>query len=610
MEEHLAPGPSDADLVHRARSGDRDAFAAIYDRYADRLHDFCWSMLRNHDDAADATQDTFLRAVERLDQLREPAMVRAWLYSIARRAALARLKSRQRQTPADALVDLPDPEHGPEAAAGESELRELVWTAAAGLGDRDRVLLDLHLRQGLDGAELATAAGVRVGAVYTVLSRLRVQVERSLGALLVARLGRADCTDLDGILTGWDGRFSALIRKRVARHVDSCDVCGERRRTAASPMALLSTVPAVVFAPAELRDTVLAAFDARAGSRSGDDDGGPDGPHATSPDGSGPGSSWWRRHPGRAAGLVTAGVGAVVGGIIAASVLFGPDDDAIPTAAMTSTPVATPHTDQSPPVPPDTSSEATVASTPPDPADGSADDTTDPPAPDGPGNDAGGPADPPASPNAEAPDSEPPASSPGELTVSTDTLDLGARADGGVIGLRNTGGAPVSYQVGTAAAWLAVDHDGGELSIEAARDLRVTVNRAELAEGDHRGMVEVASPSGAAMVDVLVTVERPPSITGVGARPAEIGRAGCAPDTAEAQADISDESGVAGVELWWQGPDGSGTAGMVHRAGRWHAQLGPFTTPGPVTWSVMAIDARGNVAESEPRTLTVTPCPQ
>jgi hypothetical protein len=63
---------SDAELVAAAVAGDRGAFAAIYDRYADRLHDFCWSLLRDRDEAADATQDAFLVAAERLDQLRDP----------------------------------------------------------------------------------------------------------------------------------------------------------------------------------------------------------------------------------------------------------------------------------------------------------------------------------------------------------------------------------------------------------------------------------------------------------------------------------------------------------------------------------------------------------
>ena len=62
----------DAQLVRAATAGGRGAFAAIYDRYADRLHDFCWSLLRDRDEAADATQDAFLVAAERLDQLRDP----------------------------------------------------------------------------------------------------------------------------------------------------------------------------------------------------------------------------------------------------------------------------------------------------------------------------------------------------------------------------------------------------------------------------------------------------------------------------------------------------------------------------------------------------------
>jgi hypothetical protein len=114
------------------------------------------------------------------------------------------------------MTELPDPATGPEQAAERSDLRELVWKAAAGLSERDRALLDLHLRHGLEGAELGEAMGVEPGLAHVLLSRPRDQVERSLGALLVARLGRDDCPDLAGVLADWDGRFSALIRKRVA----------------------------------------------------------------------------------------------------------------------------------------------------------------------------------------------------------------------------------------------------------------------------------------------------------------------------------------------------------------------------------------------------------
>ena len=87
----------------------------------------------------------------------------------------------------------------PEAEAEQSDARDLVWDASAGLADRDRAMLDLHLRQGLEGAELGEAMGVTASNAYVMLNRLKAQVERSLGALLIARLGREDCDDLDGI---------------------------------------------------------------------------------------------------------------------------------------------------------------------------------------------------------------------------------------------------------------------------------------------------------------------------------------------------------------------------------------------------------------------------
>ena len=233
----------DAELARAATAGDRGAFAAIYDRYADRLHDFCWGLLRDRDEAADATQDAFVVAAERLGQLRDPERLRPWLYAVARSQALRRVRARSRVAPEEEMTQLPDPASGPEQAAERSDLRELVWSAAAGLSERDRALLDLHLRHGLEGAELGEAMGVEPGHAYVLLSRLRDQVERSLGAFLVARLGRQDCPDLPQILTGWDGRFSPLVRKQIARHVNACEVCGTARRRLASPLALLAAVP-------------------------------------------------------------------------------------------------------------------------------------------------------------------------------------------------------------------------------------------------------------------------------------------------------------------------------------------------------------------------------
>jgi RNA polymerase sigma factor (sigma-70 family) len=252
---------SDAELVLDARAGDPTACASIYDRYADRIHDFCWSILRDRDAAADAMQDTFVLAARRLDHLRDPSKLRPWLFAIARYEAVRRSRGARPAAVAAAVGGDPDSaaspdDSGPEAVVSSVDAQEIVWAAVAGLSTRDQVLLDLHVRQGLDGHEFAEAVGMSPSQTYTLVNRLRDQVERSLGALLVARLGRDDCVELQRLLEPWDRRFTPAWRKRVQRHVDECDLCTERRRVLASPLALLAAVP-VIPAPHALRNVTL-----------------------------------------------------------------------------------------------------------------------------------------------------------------------------------------------------------------------------------------------------------------------------------------------------------------------------------------------------------------
>jgi RNA polymerase sigma factor (sigma-70 family) len=259
-QEMPMAGRPDAELVADVLTGDRAAFAEIYDRHADRLYDFAHSMLRNREDASDAVADAFVTLAEKLGQLREPDRLRPWLYAIVRAECLRRIKGRQRFVFGgdDRLTDMADTAPSADDLAAASELQQLVWDAAGGLVERDRALLDLHLRQGLDGADLGEAMGVSAASAYVMMNRLRGQLERSVGALLVAKTGRSDCADLDNTLTDWNGEFSPLVRKRVARHVDNCPQCLARKSAMASPLALFAGVPAFA-APAGLRDRVLSS---------------------------------------------------------------------------------------------------------------------------------------------------------------------------------------------------------------------------------------------------------------------------------------------------------------------------------------------------------------
>ncbi len=250
---------SDADLVGAALSGDRMAFAGIYDRYADRLHDFCVGMVRDRDAAADCVQDVFCTAATALDKLREPDKLRPWLYAIARNEALRRIRQRRREEPSEDLPDEASDDAGPDTMAARNELANLVAEAAGGLSDRDRAVLELGYRHGLDGPELAEALGVSTASAKKIMQRLRDTMERSLGALLVARRGQQgnNCAELGAILAGWDGTFTILMRKRIARHIEGCPTCDQDRRRMVNPVALLGGTPLFIPAPTWLRERTL-----------------------------------------------------------------------------------------------------------------------------------------------------------------------------------------------------------------------------------------------------------------------------------------------------------------------------------------------------------------
>ena len=255
-----AGGLDDAALARAAAAGDRAAFAAIYDRYADRLHDFCIGMLRDREAAADCVQDVFVTAATKLVQLREPDRLRSWLYAIARSEALARIRARKREMPSEELPDMPTAEADLPTLAARSELADLIAQACGGLTDRDRLVYELAYRRSLDGPELADALGVTPKNANTLVERLRDTIARSLGALLVCRRSKADpdkCPELAELLADWDGQFTVLMRKRVARHIDGCAVCEEDRAQMVSPAALLGAAPIVIPAPAWLRARTL-----------------------------------------------------------------------------------------------------------------------------------------------------------------------------------------------------------------------------------------------------------------------------------------------------------------------------------------------------------------
>jgi RNA polymerase sigma factor (sigma-70 family) len=319
----------DPEVVAAIVAGDPAGLAEAYDRYAMPLYSYCRSMLREPADAADAVQDTFLVATAKLRDLREPARLRSWLYAVARNECLRRLRAGSVLSALDEAADIPvqSAEIGTEAE--RAEVQQLVRAAIDGLNPGERDVIELSLISELDNDELADALGVSRNHAHALLSRARSQLERSLGALIVARTGRAACTGLDAMLAGWDGRLTVLMRKRISRHIEQCEVCGERKRRELTPALFAGAVPMAALLPG-FRAQVLRVLADRSpagqahrltvANRAAPF--GPQGfPKPISPPGAGP----WHRilhHPqamvAGAAGLV------VVAGAIVAGVISGP----------------------------------------------------------------------------------------------------------------------------------------------------------------------------------------------------------------------------------------------------------------------------------------------
>jgi RNA polymerase sigma factor (sigma-70 family) len=261
---------ADDELEALAAGGNREAFAELYNRHFERVYDFLRRMVRDADEAADLAQETFLNAMRALSPKEKKASFSTWLFTIARNLALKRLRRRpvaalpEREEEELAIYQQVDPQRlgDPELSAQARELSGLVWQAATALNAKEYSLLDLHVRQGLDSAEIARVMGVSKGNAYTMMSRLRDTFEGAVAALLLVQRGRRECENLDRLLK--EQRITVIspdARRIIDRHVAECATCQEQRRRLVSPTALFGALAAVAV-PLGLKPRIADALTA------------------------------------------------------------------------------------------------------------------------------------------------------------------------------------------------------------------------------------------------------------------------------------------------------------------------------------------------------------
>lgn len=181
-----------ADWVRRAQRRDAEAFAALIRRYERMALAVAYGALGNSDDAADAVQDGFTKAWEKIRDLKEPARFGTWLCGIVRNGAIDQ-RRRARLAPKPVLDSVPETSspalatfsgHGSAADPSDHlqtmEQDALVSAAIQELDEQSRTAVVLRYYEGLSSREIGEILNMNATAVDMRLSRARQQIKQRL----------------------------------------------------------------------------------------------------------------------------------------------------------------------------------------------------------------------------------------------------------------------------------------------------------------------------------------------------------------------------------------------------------------------------------------------
>jgi RNA polymerase sigma-70 factor (ECF subfamily) len=171
-------GPADMEetikLVERVKNGNTRAFWDLMAIYEEMIFRFCYRKLFNREVAEDIAHDTFIKAYEKIQSLKDNSKFKTWLFSIAKNNCLDELKRIKKfaEIPEDDSPDsLPDKKGSPEEITGVEERRQRVTREIDKLdGIHKDVILLVHY-EGMNYDEAAEVLNVPIGTVRSRLSR-------------------------------------------------------------------------------------------------------------------------------------------------------------------------------------------------------------------------------------------------------------------------------------------------------------------------------------------------------------------------------------------------------------------------------------------------------
>jgi RNA polymerase sigma factor (sigma-70 family) len=226
-----APPRPDAELLERLRRRDRTAWDELYRTYEGRLYGFAYRLTGNPHDAADLVQETFVRALPKLDRLPpERADVGAYLFATEKNLFLKQVERRKKAQPVEEVPEPEEPsaiEDDPQRSLLLRRQQEEVRVANGKLAPRQRLVLALRELEDKSYAEIGVLVGLNENAVAQLISRARQSLREEL------RLVQVDRSKLPEECQGYllllsahlDGQLKGAKLQETLVHLEACDDC-------------------------------------------------------------------------------------------------------------------------------------------------------------------------------------------------------------------------------------------------------------------------------------------------------------------------------------------------------------------------------------------------
>jgi RNA polymerase sigma-70 factor (ECF subfamily) len=175
--------PDEKKLLAKAKNGDQEAFGKLVERYQRRVYTVIYRFVRNHTEADDLAQESFIRAFKAIGRFDLRYPFSPWMYKIAINLTLNHLKKRKLKM-SDVDLEQRPSGNNPQTVMEQDQTRRKVHKAIAKLPLKLRQVLVLRVYEDWPYAQIAEVLEIPVGTVMSRLARAREALKEELGSLL------------------------------------------------------------------------------------------------------------------------------------------------------------------------------------------------------------------------------------------------------------------------------------------------------------------------------------------------------------------------------------------------------------------------------------------